>query len=86
MFRNILQKPLVKRAHVSNHCLIKELSRFFIVIINNSKIITNTDYEKSLFEISSKLDMLLSHADKLDYFIAVASGLLCGMMDVLSSR
>lgn len=54
-----------------------------VEIINNSKIITNTDYEKSLFEISSKLDMLSSHADKLDYFIAVASGLLCGMMDVL---
>lgn len=27
--------------------------------------------------------MLLSHTDKLDYLVAIASGLLCGMMDIL---
>ena len=54
-----------------------------VEIINNSEVIAETDYEKSLFEISNEMDMLSSHADKLDYFMAVASGLLCGMMDIL---
>lgn len=54
-----------------------------VEVIDDPELMASTDYEKSLFEITNELDMLSSHADKWDYFAAVASGLLCGMTDVL---
>lgn len=54
-----------------------------VEIINNPELMADTDYARSLFEIDQEIDLLSSHADKWDYFIAVASGLLCGMMDIL---
>ena len=38
--------------------------------------------DKIIFDLDSKIDILSSRADSLDYIIAVASGLVCGMLDV----
>lgn len=45
--------------------------------------LANTNIEDSIYELNSQIDMLSPHADNLDYFIAVASGIVCGLMDVL---
>lgn len=52
-------------------------------VITESELVANPDYERTLYELDQEIDMLSSHADKLDYFVAVASGLICGMIDFL---
>ncbi len=41
------------------------------------------DLEKTIFDLDNQIDSMKSKADQLDYFIAIASGLTCGLMDVL---
>jgi len=41
------------------------------------------DFEQILFDLDTQINQLSSHADTLDYVLAVASGLLCGAMDIL---
>lgn len=43
----------------------------------------SADIERSIFDLDTQIDMLSSHADNLDCLAAIASGLLCGMLDVL---
>lgn len=43
----------------------------------------STDIERSIFDLDTQIDMLSSHSDKLDCLVAIASGILCGMMDIL---
>ncbi len=45
--------------------------------------LADINIEDSIYELNSKIDMLSPHADKWDYFIAAASGIVCGMIDVL---
>lgn len=48
--------------------------------------ITVTDayaLDKNIFDLDSKIDLLSSHADKLDYFVSISSGVLCGILDIL---
>lgn len=40
------------------------------------------DFERLIYDVDTQLDLLSSHADKLDYLVAVGSGLLCGMLDI----
>lgn len=54
-----------------------------VEVISNPEILASTDYERSLFELDNEIYKLSSHADNLDYFVAVASGLICGMLDIL---
>lgn len=41
------------------------------------------DPNRAIYELDQQIDMLESHADKLDYLVAACSGLLCGALDVL---
>jgi len=41
------------------------------------------DLDKTIYDLNSQIDLLSSKADKLDYIIAVASGITCSMMDIL---
>ena len=41
------------------------------------------DPSRAIYELDKQIDMLESHADKLDYLVAACSGLLCGALDVL---
>ena len=45
--------------------------------------IARTDYENAIFELNKELYDMSSHADKLDYFVAASSGVLCAMLDIL---
>lgn len=40
------------------------------------------DIDEIVFELDSKIDLLSSKADKYDYLVAMASGILCGLLDV----
>ena len=53
-----------------------------ICLLTNENI-ANTDYEKSIFELEQRINDQSSEADSLDYFVAVASGVMCAMLDIL---
>ncbi len=40
------------------------------------------DFDQLIYDVDTQLDLLSSHADKLDCLVAIASGLLCGMLDI----
>ena len=44
---------------------------------------TKFDLDRIIYDLDSKIDLLSSQADTLDYLISVASGILCGMLDIL---
>ena len=41
------------------------------------------DLDRIIYDLDSHIDLLLSQADKLDYLVAIGSGVLCGMLDIL---
>lgn len=41
------------------------------------------DLEQIIYDLDHQIQMLSSHADKLDYLIAISSGILSGMLDIL---
>lgn len=41
------------------------------------------DFNKTIYDLNSQIDLLSSKADNLDYIVAIASGILCGMLDML---
>ena len=47
-----------------------------IELMSDDKYIARTDIERSIFDLDTQIDMLSNHADKLDYLVAIASGLL----------
>lgn len=53
-----------------------------IDVIEESKL-ASTDIEKSLFDLNMQIDSMSNKADCLDYFVAVASGIVCSLMDML---
>ena len=40
------------------------------------------DFDRLIYDVDTQMDLISSHADKLDCLVAVASGLLCGMLDI----
>lgn len=44
---------------------------------------TTFDLDQIIYDLDSQIELLSSQADTLDYLVAVASGILCGMLDVL---
>ncbi|WP_333648665.1 hypothetical protein [Lacrimispora sp.] len=41
------------------------------------------DLDRILFDLNNKIEFLSSQADKLDYLIAIGSGVLCSLLDIL---
>ena len=44
---------------------------------------TAYDLDQILFDLDSQIELLTNQADQADYFISIASGLLCGALDIL---
>lgn len=40
-------------------------------------------FDKIIYDLNSRIDLLSSHADSLDYIVAVASGIACSLLDIL---
>ena len=53
-----------------------------VEVLNQSQL-ANTDFEKTLYDLNEQIGMLSCQADKADYFLAISSGIICGMLDVL---
>ena len=53
-----------------------------IRVLNDENTV-NIDFEKSIYDLQLQINGSISQADKLDCFVAVASGMLCGMLDIL---
>ena len=47
------------------------------------EIVADTNFDAVLYDLDNQIDLLSSHADKWDCLVAVASGILCGMLDIL---
>jgi len=41
------------------------------------------DLDRIIFDLDSQIDLLSSQADKFDYLVSVASGVLCSLLDIL---
>lgn len=41
------------------------------------------DLDRTIYDLNSQIKLLSSQADKLDYVVAIASGIACGILDIL---
>ena len=41
------------------------------------------DFDKTIYDLNSQIELLSSQADNSDYVIAIASGIACGLLDIL---
>lgn len=41
------------------------------------------DFDKAIYDLNSQIELLSSQADNLDYVVAIASGITCGLLDIL---
>ena len=51
-----------------------------VTLIEN---IARNDLDAVIYDLDKQIELLSSQADKWDYLVAVASGILCGMLDIL---
>ncbi len=50
---------------------------------NESAFNLEYDLDRIIYDLDSHIDLLSSRADKLDYLVAIGSGVLCGLLDIL---
>lgn len=64
---------------------VNELKEIDVSLIPNEQYDTDPEFDldKIIFDLDGQIELLSSQADKLDYLVAVASGVLCGMLDIL---
>lgn len=53
------------------------------VKVMSGEVVARSDFDAVVYDLDKQIELLSSQADKLDYLIAVASGILCGMLDIL---
>lgn len=41
------------------------------------------DFDKTIYDFNSQIELLSSQTDNLDYIVAIASGIACGLLDIL---
>lgn len=58
------------------------LTKCRISVIDKSQM-ASLDIEQSLFDLNNRIEAMKSEAAQFDYFVAVSSGVLCGLMDIL---
>ena len=63
---------------------VNELNTIDVSIISNEQYLRSPEFDldKIIFDLDGQIDLLSSQADTIDYFVAAASGILCGMLDV----
>lgn len=56
-----------------------------IELIPDTEMAVNPEYDldRIIYDLDSQVGLLSSQADKFDYLVSVASGILCGMLDIL---
>ncbi|MGI6579709.1 MAG: hypothetical protein ACOX3H_05635 [Saccharofermentanales bacterium] len=63
----------------------KEVEQVQVSLTPYEKEAINTyhDLDRIIFDLDSQIELLSSQADKLDYLVSIASGLICGALDIL---
>ena len=41
------------------------------------------DIDKTIYDLNSQIELLSNQADNWDYIVAIASGIACGLLDIL---
>lgn len=54
-----------------------------VVEILDESSIASIDIQQSLFDINQQIEQSKSKADQWDYYLSIASGIVCGMLDVI---
>ena len=54
-----------------------------VVLVSSIEKTANSSIEQTIHDLNNQIQMISSQADKLDYLVSVASGILCGMIDML---
>ena len=56
-----------------------------ISLVPYEQLVSGTDFDldRIIYDFDNQIELLSSQADNLDYLISVASGILCGILDVL---
>ena len=62
-----------------------ELQKIQIELVTDPAELTIgvNDFENIIFDLNSQIEMLSSKADKWDCLVALGSGIVCGMMDIV---
>lgn len=63
--------------------MVENLDLEYKLIPYNEGKIEEYDLGEIIFDLDSEIDLLANKADKLDYLLAIASGLTCGLLDIL---
>ena len=63
------------------------MERLQICFSSDEKVRENNDYnlDRIIFDLDSQVELLSSQTDNFDYLISIASGVLCGALDILWS-
>ncbi len=52
---------------------------------NEDNINFEFDFDRVIYDLDNQIDLLSSQGDKLDSIVSIASGVLCGMLDILGN-
>ena len=66
-----------------NYLVDQESLQIKLIPYDNITVSNEYALEKKIFDLDSKIDMLSSHADTLDYLVSIGSGVLCGILDII---
>lgn len=54
-----------------------------VVEVLDESSLASVDIQQSLFDINQRIEQSKSKADQWDYYLSIASGIVCGMLDVI---
>ncbi len=56
-----------------------------VSLVPYEQLVSGTDFDldRIIYDLDNQIELLSSQADNLDYLVSVASGILCGMLDIL---
>lgn len=54
-----------------------------VSVVTRIEKTVDTKIEENIFGLNNQIKMLSSQADKIDYLVSIASGILCGMLDII---
>ena len=57
--------------------------KYELIPYDNFKDSQEFDFDKNIYDLNSQIEVLSSQADNLDYIVAIASGITCGLLDIL---
>ena len=57
--------------------------KYELIPYDNFKDSQEFDFDKNIYDLNSQIELLSSQADNLDYIVAIASGITCGLLDIL---